>query len=85
MSEDTTFVTKRLSNNYSNERGRNNTIETILGEYLLGRTMISAEGTDGAVFYGRGYGFILETKNEVVTGGCDSYMEAVANYEVTPM
>ena len=82
-SKDTTFVTKLsivLSEDYPTEKSRNNTIKTMLGEYLLGHQMISAENTDGAVFYGRGYGFILETKNEVGTGGCNSYMEVVAHY-----
>ena len=80
---DTAFVTKLsivLSKDYVNQMSRNSTIKSILNDYLEGHLIISADNTDGAVIYGNVYGFILETKNEVGTGGCDSYMQAVAHY-----
>ena len=83
VSEDTTFVTKfsiELSKNYDNERSRNVIVQNFLGNYLLGFPMVSAENMGGAVICGRSFCLLLETRNEVGTGGCDSYMEAVAHY-----
>ncbi len=38
---------------------------------------------DAAIIYKGGVAAIFETKNEAGTGGCDSYLETVANYVKT--
>ena len=81
--DDTKFVTEftlAMSEFYASEDKRNVEVQAILGKYLTGNIIHSVENTDGAVMYNGYPALIWELKNEVGSGGCDSYFEAIAYY-----
>ena len=81
--EDTKFATQfsiAMSSHFSAETERNEEIKETLGEYLKGEQLHSVDNTDGAVVCKNYPCLILETKNEVGVGGCDSYLELVDYY-----
>ena len=84
--EDTAFVVKftiAMSRFYPDEKERHKIVKSLLGAYILGTDLQKIDDMDSAITYNGGVAVIFETKNEVGTGGCDSYLETVANYVKT--
>ena len=73
-----------MSSHFPVKTDRNQIIQETLGEYLKGEQLRSVDNTDGAVVCKNYPCLILETKNEVGVGGCDSYLEVVDYYKLLP-
>lgn len=81
--EDTMFTvqfTIAMSAHFFSEPDRRDKVQELLGIYLAGHRVHSVENMDGAVMFGDAAALIWEIKNEVGTGGCDSYLELIAHY-----
>lgn len=81
--EDTEFATKftiEMSRHYPDEEKRNECVKELLGKYLTGNVILSVEKMDGLVTHNGYAALIWELKNEVGSGCCDSYFEAIAYY-----